>query len=233
MQLEQGSEFIMVERIRHGTMREEVFQQLRERILLGYYAKGTALTESRVSQELGVSRTPIREAFSQLLLDGLVTASPNKSIIVQGFDEQDILDLYEVRSRIETLAADRAANQMTDEQRLALQDVYAREVADTDNPASKVSHLQSLDAGFHDLIFQGSGSKILRNMLTAINHYTRSARLVSLTMPGRSRNVLQEHARVLDAILHRDGAEAHEQMRIHIAMAAASYQAVSRIRRTP
>ena len=100
MLLEREADFVMSGR--HGTMREEVFQQLRERILLGYYAKGTALTELRVSQELGVSRTPIREAFSQLLFDGLVSATPNKSMIVEGFDEQDMLDLYEVRSRIET-----------------------------------------------------------------------------------------------------------------------------------
>ena len=231
MQLEREVDFVMSGR--HGTMREEVFQQLRERILLGYYTKGTALTESRVSQELGVSRTPIREAFSQLLFDGLVTASPNKSIIVQGFDEQDMLDLYEVRSRIETLAAARAASQMTNSQRQDLQNVFEREVTDTDDPDIRVSHLQSLDAGFHDLIFQGSGSKILRNMLTSINQYTRSARLVSLSMPGRSKNVLQEHARILEAILRRDGEAAHEQMRVHIAMAAASFQAVGRNRSTP
>ena len=231
MLLEREADFVMSGR--HGTMREEVFQQLRERILLGYYAKGTALTELRVSQELGVSRTPIREAFSQLLFDGLVSATPNKSMIVEGFDEQDMLDLYEVRSRIETLAAERAASQMSDSQRQALQKVYEREAADTDNPDIRVGHLQSLDADFHDLIFQGSGSKILRNMLTSINHYTRSARIVSLSMPGRSKNVLQEHARILEAILRRDGAEAHEQMRAHIAMAAASFQAVGRNRSTP
>ena len=231
MLLEREADFVRSGR--HGTMREEVFQQLRERILLGYYAKGTALTELRVSQELGVSRTPIREAFSQLLFDGLVSATPNKSIIVEGFDQQDILDLYEVRSRIETLAAERAANQMTDDQRQALQAIYVREAADTEDPEARIHHLQSLDADFHDLIFQGSGSKILRNMLTSINQYTRNARIVSLSMPGRRKSVLQEHARILEAILRRDGVAAHEQMRAHISMAAASFQAVGRNRSTP
>ncbi|MEA4888405.1 MAG: GntR family transcriptional regulator [Clostridiaceae bacterium] len=218
--------------VRHGSLRTEVYQQLRERILQGYYTHGTTLTELRVSHELGVSRTPIREALCQLELDGLVMTTPNKSVVVQGFSDQDILDLYEVRSRMETLAAARAAVQMTEEQRRDLQAAYDEEVRQTKSQDGEIINLQNLDSTFHDLIFRGSGSKILRNILMPINLYTQQARLVSLSTSGRSQKVLQEHELILQAILQRDSEKAHEQMRIHIAMAAASYQAISRIRRS-
>ena len=216
---------------RHGSLRTEAYRQLRERILQGLYPDGTALTELRISNELGVSRTPVREAFCQLELDGLVMTTPNKSVVVQGFSEQDILDLYEVRSRMETMAAARAATQMTADQLQALKASYQEEMAAIETGGGDISSLLQLDATFHDLIFQGSGSKILCNILVPINRYTRQARLVSLSTEGRSQCMLREHARILEAILNRDSDDAHEQMRNHIAMAAASFQAVGRNRR--
>lgn len=212
---------------RHGSLRSEVYRQLRENILLGSYKPGTTLTESQIAREMGVSRTPVREAVSQLELDGLVCSSPNKSIIVQGFNEKDILDMYEVRSHMETLAAGRAATEMTNEQIRVLQDAYETEAHSTGN-GSSIEVLQNLDNTFHDLIFKGSGSKILQNILTPINIYTRHARSVSLATPGRSQQVVQEHGHILEAIAKRDSQLASELMRRHIARASANYQAVSR-----
>jgi len=212
---------------RHGSLRSEVYRQLRENILQGRYRAGSTLTENQLSMEMGVSRTPVREAISQLELDGLVCSSPNKSIIVQGFDEKDILDMYEVRSRMETLAAARAAVMMTDSQIHDLQAAYEQEVLSTGNGCS-TEVLQNMDNTFHDLIFKGSGSKILQNILSPINVYTRHARSVSLATPGRSQLVLQEHARILDAIIRRDSQSASDLMQQHIASASTNFQRVSR-----
>jgi DNA-binding GntR family transcriptional regulator len=207
-----------------------VYQQLRERILQGIYPTGTALTEARAAQELGVSRTPVREAFSQLEQDGLVLSSPNKSLIVQGFSDQDILDLYDVRSCVESLAAGRAAEQMNAEQRGRLAAAYDEERQLT-GAQEDTRALQELDSRFHDLIFQGSGSKILRNILSSIGCYTRQARTISLSTPGRSQNVLEEHGAILAAITQGDRTAAQAQMRRHIARAAESYQTISKNRR--
>ncbi|MDD4744680.1 MAG: GntR family transcriptional regulator, partial [Eubacteriales bacterium] len=164
-----------------GGLRLRVYHQLRDWILQGHYQNGMALTEARVSQELGVSRTPVREAFSQLELDGLVVSSPNRSVIVQRFTDQDILDLYEVRSRMESLASARAALNMTDSQRTELERIFEAEVALTRDKPDNLSGLQDLDAAFHDQVFAGSGSKILHKILAPINVQTREARLVSLS----------------------------------------------------
>ena len=151
----------------HGTLRLQVYERLREGILLGKYPRGSALTEIRIASELGVSRTPVREAFCQLELDGLVSFTPNKGIVVEGFDQNDLLDLYEVRSQMESLAAGRAARKMNDEQIKLLREAYQQEqiFVQEDN----MEAMQKSDAVFHNLIFNGSGSKILQNILSPIN----------------------------------------------------------------
>lgn len=214
---------------RHGSLRTEVYNYLREGILSGRYKRGIPLTEASIARETGVSRTPIREAICQLELDGLIQTNPNKSVVVRGFDEQDILDLYEVRSLVETLAAGRAARYMGDELTAGLALAYQKEVEATE--AGDIESLQQLDSDFHDLIFRGSGSSILQHLLTSIGAYTRQARSVSLAVPGRSRQVLQEHQEIMKAILAGNIDLARERMREHIAHAAANFKAVSQNRR--
>ncbi len=212
-----------------GGLRLRVYHQLRDWILQGHYQNGMALTEARVSQELGVSRTPVREAFSQLELDGLVVSSPNRSVIVQRFTDQDILDLYEVRSRMESLASARAALNMTDSQRAELEHIFEAEVALTRDKPDNLSGLQDLDAAFHDQVFAGSGSKILHKILAPINIQTREARLVSLSGSGRCHGQLEEHAAIVDAIRKRDSRLAEQTMRRHIARAKDSYRTVTHL----
>lgn len=211
---------------RHGSLRSEVYRRLRDDILIGRYPSGTALTEAQISQEMGVSRTPVREAISQLTLDGLVFATPNKSIVVQGFDHNDIRDLYDVRRTMEVIAAARAAENMSDDQINELQAIFDRETQETQASVS-TSELQDLDNSFHEKIFQGSDSKIFCNILTSISIYTRHARLVSLATPGRSQKVIAEHARILAAIQKRDGQAASQAMREHIDNAATNFMTVS------
>ncbi len=215
-----------IERSKRGSLRLAVYRQLRDLILQGYYKEGMALTELAVSQKLGVSRTPVREAFRQLELDGLVVSSPNRSVTVHCFSDQDILDLYEVRSRMEGLAAARAAVNMTAVQLEELEDIYAREYTASFAQNSDVEQLKELDAAFHAAIVAGSGSSILDLTIKPINYLTGQARLVSLSRPKRSQSQIKEHLAILEAIRKKDSKDAERQMQRHIARAAASYRAV-------
>ena len=210
---------------RHGCLRNEVYQALREGILNGKYKRGEMLRELALSKALGVSRTPVREAFCQLQLDGLVKVTPNKSVVVRGFDEKDIYDLYEIRYQVEALAAARAADNMTDDLRGQLKQTYEEEQHITAKDDFK--KLQDLDSEFHRLIFQGSGSNILQNLLSSLSVFTRKARLTSLSNPGRSQQVLQEHYKIMTAILEKNSEAARLTMQEHIANAAANFKVVS------
>src|SRR5664279_3198270 len=77
-----------------------VFQILQNDIINGVYEVGESLVETKLSQELGVSRTPIREAIRQLELEGLVQSIPNKGVFVKGVSSQDIKDIYTIRKMI-------------------------------------------------------------------------------------------------------------------------------------
>ena len=86
-----------------------VFHKIREDILSGKYKRDETLKEKTIGDELGVSRTPVREALRQLELEGLVTIIPNKGASVVGISKDDIKDIYEIRARLEGLCAKRAA----------------------------------------------------------------------------------------------------------------------------
>ena len=219
----------MTKAARHGCLRTEVYQKLREGILSGQYRRGTSLTEISLCSQLGVSRTPVREAICQLELDGLVTLTPNKSVVVRGFDDQDILDLYEIRHQVETLAAAKAALNMSGDQRRQLQDIFDKQENATEEQNFEL--LQQIDSDFHKLIFIGSGSMMLQNLLSTLGIYTHQARLSSLTTPGRSRQVLTEHERIMTAILDQNSETARLMMQDHIANAAAKFKTVSLNRR--
>lgn len=85
---------------------ELVYQKLRENILNGHYKHGDELRETAVGKEIGVSRTPVREALRQLELEGLVTITPNAAVLSStGISEQDVQDIYLIRARLEGLCA--------------------------------------------------------------------------------------------------------------------------------
>ena len=98
------------------SLRGRVFHRLREDILSGKYKEGDELKEVAIGEELGVSRTPVREAFRQLELEGLIQIIPNKGAYVTGITEKDVKDIYMIRSLLEGLCARWACEHITDEQ---------------------------------------------------------------------------------------------------------------------
>ncbi|HOA79529.1 MAG TPA: GntR family transcriptional regulator, partial [Defluviitaleaceae bacterium] len=105
------------------SLQGRVFHKIREDILNGKYKSGDSIKEVVVSKELGVSRTPVREALKQLELEGLVISIPNKGTVVAGITEQDIIDIYAIRSLIEGLAARWAAIRISEEQLKQLEEI--------------------------------------------------------------------------------------------------------------
>ena len=98
------------------SLRGKVFHKLREDILNGKYKQNEELRESAIGDELGVSRTPVREAFRQLELEGLIKMIPNKGAYVTGITLKDVQDIYMMRSLLEGLCARWATEHITEEQ---------------------------------------------------------------------------------------------------------------------
>lgn len=196
------------------SLRGRVFTKLREDILAGRYQENEELKENTIGQELGVSRTPVREALRQLELEGLITMVPNKGAYVTGITSKDIHDIYVIRSYLEGLCARWACENITEAQIEALDEVLY--LSDFHARRSHYDQLVELDNKFHDLIYKASGSKILNHVLSDFHHYVERVRKITLAAPARASKSSQEHAAILDAIRKRDGKLAEALAHEHI-----------------
>ncbi|MFT4146208.1 MAG: GntR family transcriptional regulator [Mobilitalea sp.] len=196
------------------SLRGRVFNKLREDILSGQYHENEELRENTIGQELGVSRTPVREALRQLELEGLVTMIPNKGAYVTGITSKDIHDIYIIRSYLEGLCARWACENITETQIEALEEILY--LSDFHARRSHHEQLVELDNKFHDLIYKASGSKILDHVLSDFHRYVERIRKITLAVPDRASKSSQEHAAILDAIRKRDGNLAEELAHEHI-----------------
>lgn len=196
------------------SLRGRVFNKIREDILSGKYNQNEELKENTIGTELGVSRTPVREALRQLELEGLVNIIPNKGAYVTGISEKDINDIYIIRSYLEGLCAKWACEHITQGQVDALEEIiYLSEFH-----AKKEHHQQvvELDNKFHETIYEASNSKILDHVLTDFHHYVQRIRKITLASDDRAMNSNKEHTAILDAIKQRNGEEAEKLAHEHI-----------------
>ena len=133
------------------SLRGRVFNKLRADILSGKYAEHEELKEMAIGDEMGVSRTPVREAFRQLELEGLIQIIPNKGAYVTGITQKDVKDIYMIRSRLEGLCARWATEHITKEQMDEMEEnVY---LAEFHAGKGHLEQLAELDHLFHDIMY--------------------------------------------------------------------------------
>lgn len=196
------------------SLEEEVFSRLEEEIISGELKVGEALTESALSKRLGVSRTPVRAALHRLSEEGLIRITPNRSAVVVGVTEGDLIDTYLIRIRLEGLASNLATERLTDEDKAALTETV--ELSEYYMTKQDTERLKELDGQFHNIIFRASDNRMLYKILSELHRNVRSYRKRSLDVPGRLENSIKEHREILEAMLRGDGSEADRLTKQHI-----------------
>lgn len=204
------------------SLRALVFTKLQNDIINGKYRDGENLIETKLSEEFGVSRTPIREAITQLEFEGLVKFIPNKGAIVKGISNRDIDDIYTIRVLIEGLASKWAANNIDSEEKNKLKEILDLEEFYTTK--GDTSHILDLDTQFHDLVFKASKSTPLMYMLRTFHHYTQKTRERTLSLKSRAFETLKEHRKIYEAIIVGDENEAERLTYLHISNAVERYK---------
>ena len=200
------------------SLAEQVFDRLETDILSGKYQHGEILTELGLVSDLGVSRTPIREALRRLEQEHIIEMTP-RGILVLGVSRQDLADILEIRIRIEGLAARLAAERITDEELAQL-----RETIDLQEfyvPKHDAARINGMDSKFHLLIYRFSGSIPLYDTLMPLHKKVLKYRQASVENEVRSADSYMEHRAIFEAIAAHDGDLAEERMRAHIANAKA------------
>ncbi|MBQ6660401.1 MAG: GntR family transcriptional regulator [Lachnospiraceae bacterium] len=196
------------------SLRGMVFTKIREDILSGKYAENEELKEISIGQELGVSRTPVREALRQLELEGLVKIIPNKGAYVAGISNKDVHDIYMIRSYLEGLCARWACENITQEQIDAIEEVIY--LSEFHVKKQHFEQIVELDTKFHELLYASCGSKILGHLLRDYHQYVHSIRKITLSDPSRAQNSNAEHSAILEAIRNRDAENAEKLAHEHI-----------------
>jgi DNA-binding GntR family transcriptional regulator len=196
------------------TLADQAYAVIQGAILDESYQPGDHLSVPAISKALGISRSPVREAILRLEQEGLVRTIPRRGAVVVGVTFAELLKLYEVREFLEGLAARLAAEKATDEQIADLKkqwDEHSRAVA-----AGDVAAHMALDQGFHTQIFDAATNHYVAEMRLEIQNQIRLGLTSTAAVPGNPPRALEEHKKILEAIVMRDPDRAEEAARAHI-----------------
>lgn len=195
------------------SLADQVFENLENDILSGKYPRGELLTESKLSQSLGVSRTPIREALRRLSQEHIIEES-GKGSIVLGITESDLKDIFFIRRKIEGTVAALAAKNRTDEQLATLKEaVEFQEFYLSKNDADKI---KTMDSRFHETIYRMSGSSIMCDVLIPLHKKIQKYRRASLSNTSRAAASVSEHRGIFEAIAAGDAEKAELLFNEHL-----------------
>jgi DNA-binding GntR family transcriptional regulator len=224
-----GSELMLGDqqekRVRRETLGAQVYHLLRDRILRGEIAGGSRLIQGPLSEEIGTSRIPVRDALKRLESDGLVKCDETGRYSVVQFSTEDAEEVYAIRRRLEPFAVELAARAMTSEAMGEIKSLF-NEL----NKAARRRQLEKyieINTSFHMAIYEASGMVRLVRIIRGL--YSGVPSLTPIVLEGRIVRSQEEHAEIVDRLAARDGAGAARAMDRHIENALAELQKSKRV----
>jgi DNA-binding GntR family transcriptional regulator len=200
--------------LEHSQLKDRVYHYLREAIISGTFEVGAALRENDITARLGVSKTPVREAFVRLEKDRLLVLVPYKGAVVAGYSTEDLREFYEVRELLEGACARMAAETVTDRLREDLQRNITRSVEASD--AEKFDAVVRLFDEFDEIIYRQSTNRWIDELVENLDGHQRRIGRLTLDIPGRITRSVKQHRTIASAISKGDGEAAERSMRAHV-----------------
>lgn len=211
----------------HRPLREMVCDAIREQIVSGLHQPGARLVEDRLAEQLGVSRSPVREALRVLEAEGLVETIPRKGVVVATLSADEVADIFEVRVALEELAARLAARRGGDDAIAAVERTLA--AAEVALEHRQPAELARLNTTFHEAILDLAGNRYLRDVMIPLRGRTQW--IFSKTASGERAAVsLAEHRELLEAVGARDEARAGKLAVEHVLSARATFDEYRAVR---
>ena len=201
--------------IEHKTisLADQVFDHLENDILSGKYQRGEILTESKLSAELGVSRTPIREALRRLEQEHIIEESGKGSVVI-GINEKDLEDIFMIRKSLECQVAALAAKNRTEEQLKQLRE--ALEFQEFYLNKKDPDQIKLMDSRFHETLYKLSGSTAFYDTLVPLHKKIQKYRRASVTNSSRAEASVAEHRKIYEAIEAKNTALAAKYASEHV-----------------
>lgn len=195
------------------SLADQVFEHLETDILSGKYARGEILTESKLSAELGVSRTPIREALRRLEQEHIIEESGKGSVVI-GITENDLVDIFLIREKLECMAASLAAERCSEAQLAELRE--ALEFQEFYLSKQDAEHIKLMDNKFHRTLYRLTGSMTFYDTLVPLHKKIQKYRRASVESKSRAAASVEEHRKIYDAIAAKDSKLASKYAKEHV-----------------
>ena len=195
-------------------LRELVCESLREAIRTGLLRPGERLMEIQLAEELGVSRTPVREAIRKLDQEGFVVMMPRRGAYVANMSIRDVNEIFEIRTALESLSNGLAAERITGEELEELQSLLVQigKYIEEDN----MDKIVDTDIEFHELLYRVSRNSRLEGIISNLREQLTRFRTLSMSHPGRLEATLEEHRAIVDAIAKGDVGAAQRAAEYHM-----------------
>ncbi len=198
-------------------LREVVCETLRNAIVAGTLKPGERLMEIQVAEELGVSRTPVREAIRKLELEGFVVMIPRRGTYVSDLSIKDVNEVYEVRTALDVLAAGLAVERITEEELEEMERLLV--VFGECIEANDLDKIVEADSKFHDILYKATRNERLIGIVNNLREQLTRFRSLSMSYPGRLKDMLEEHTRLVEALGQRNASVARKLANDHMANA--------------
>lgn len=199
---------------RTDTIRRKVYSHLRAQILSGEYAPQERLFETKISYEIGASRTPVREALHSLELEGLIECLPKVGYVVKSISDQEVAEICEIRGLIEGLAARWAVEKAREK---LIEELKKNIVVSETKTTKGVAHaFIELDAQFHEIIARLSGSKRLLELAQTLRNHMLRYRIQSIYATDNVVRAIEGHKSILEALEKGEAEEINQAIRRHL-----------------
>ena len=200
--------------IRREGLHQAIVNRLREAIVEGNMAPGSRLSERLLCEQMGVSRTPMREAFKVLAGEGLIQILPNKGAVVPRMSIEEVAQTFEVIASLEGLSGQLAAQRASPEQIQKIQKLQLD--MESAHQRKNLSRYYSLNSEIHLLIAEAAHNPILKDTYLAINARLQSLRFRSNLNQSKWDKAVREHAQIARALVKRDGAKLADLLVTHL-----------------
>lgn len=199
------------QRVKRQTLNRTVYEAIKKSILSGELPAGVKLSEVQMGNQLGVSATPVREAFRMLSMEGLVTIDPWKGAVVQGYSQQAAVDNSQCREALELLALHLFMQKMNETDLAALQYMITQA-----EQTALLSDFVETSSAIHNLWIDRCGNSRIGQLMSQLNTVVLRERNVSATDEIRKKEIISEHRQILAALRARDEDAAAKALSLHI-----------------
>lgn len=210
-------------RLEVPNLRDTVYEAIRASILGHEYPSGAKVPEIVLAKNLGVSRTPVREALNRLEREGIVDVVPRYGAFVRTFTREEILEILRIQEVLEGLAVSLAAPRISDDEITAMEIDLKRISTDIHMPEI-LNRFMSYDIHFHGTIAAACNSARLESLLSNIRAQMTMCRFATMHLPGRISRSVTEHLAIIEAIKSRGPEKAEKAARAHISAVRADFE---------